>query len=138
MTMPRWLTDMLIAKGAMSETGLTWRAGIRTHRLCRMPCLAGIDDNGLDTWCDLGELHSSGEAHALLEGRWTYDLHAGTQLCYRNADRIAWQPAGTGRNPVLAEHRCQHPIPAAWTMPPQPAATPRLTMTEGETTRCPF
>lgn len=125
MTAP-WLTELLTAKGILSEQGLTRTARIRTHKPCHMPCLAGIDDNGLDTWCDLAELHPHGEAHALLEDRWTYDL-AGTQLCHRNAGRITWQPAATpGGRPVFAQHHCHDPIPATWTVPPQPA-TPHRT-----------
>jgi hypothetical protein len=104
-----------------------------------MPTLAGIDDLGLDTWCDLGELTPHGEAHALLDSRWTYEL-ADPQLVHRTTIHITWQPAATsGRRPVFAQHRCHAPIPAAWTIPspaPQRATTAQPTTPEDAT--CPF
>lgn len=130
MTAP-WLTQMLLDKGVMSQAGLTRNAAIRTHKPCRTPCLAGIDDIGYDTWCDLGELTPTGEVNALLEDRRTFDLHAQRLLCRRFASRIAYAPAGrdTGR-PVFAEHRCDAPIPDAWRQPPPPR-TPTPPRSEG-------
>lgn len=129
--MPRWLQDMLIAKGAISETGLTRTAGIRTHKPCRMPTLAGYDADtcAFDTWCDLAELTTAGEVHALLDGRHTYELDI-NRLHRRDHWIISGRPAG-GRTPVFAEHRCHQPIPATWTVPPQPASAPRTAPTEG-------
>ena len=136
-TMPRWLTKMLLDKGVISEHGLTRNAAIRTHKPCRIPTLAGIDDTGFDTWCDLAELDPHGEAHALLDGRLTYDLYAGRLLCHRTPSRITHAPAGQARTrddrPVFAEHRCHHPIPATWCVPPLPAQpTPPATPSSQE------
>jgi hypothetical protein len=120
-TMPEWLKTMLIDQGRLSETGLTRRARIRTHKPCHLPTLAGYDADtcALDTWCDLAELTLAGEVHALLAGRTTYELT--TERLYRR-DRwtITGRPAGR-MTPVFAEHRCHAPIPATWAVPPLPA-----------------
>ena len=115
-----WLRAMLVATGAMSETGLTFKAGLRTHRKCRGLTVAGIDDNGLDAWCEPTPLSPAGEAQALLGGRATWDLYAGTGLTYRTPSAIRYRPAGDDRRPVLAEHVCGQPLPAAWLAPPPP------------------
>ena len=134
--MPNWLRATLIDKGILTDTGLTRTARIHTHRPCHMPTLAAIDDHGLDTWCDLAELTTTGELHALLTGRPTWDLHATRTLCARSTPRrIAYWPAGTPDHPVFAEHRCHHPIPNTWTVPPTPQpATPPTTKDD----ECPF
>jgi hypothetical protein len=115
-----WLVAMLVAKGAMSESGLTFRAGLRTHRPCRGLTVAGIDDNGLDTWCEPSPLSPDGELAALLVGRPTWDLYAGHGLTYRRATAISHRPAGDASRPVLAQHVCGDPLPAAWLAPPLP------------------
>jgi len=120
-----WITQMLIDKGIVSEGGLTRKARIQTHRPCRMPCLAAIDDLGLDTWCDLAELTPQGELDSLLEGRHTWHLHAGTDLCHRGRMRIAWSSAGDRSLPVFAEHRCDQPIGRERSMPAEPPAPVR-------------
>lgn len=130
----RWLAEMLVAKGVMSESGLLFRAGVRTHRPCRRACLAGIDDSGLDTWCDLRELSRDGELHALLAGRRTWDLYAGRGLTIRRSSAIAYRPAGDRRRPVFAEHRCHQPLPADWCLPPATSHQPPRAATE----RIPF
>ena len=112
-----WLTEMLIAKGVMSESGLTRNAGIRTHRPCQTACVAGIDDSGFDTWCELREITRDGELQALLDGRHTWDLHAGRGLTVRGSLAIRHRPAQTPGRPVLVEHRCGQPIPASWIAP---------------------
>jgi hypothetical protein len=135
-TQPRWLTDMLIAKGAMSESGLTRTARIRTHKPCHLPTLAGYDNDtcALDTWCDLAELTLAGEVHALLAGRTTYEL-ATERLYRRDHWTITGRPAG-GRTPVFAEHQCHAPIPATWAIT-RPPAPPAKTISQEEAT-CPF
>ena len=124
-TMPAWLRSMLVDKGYMTHDGVTFRARIRTCRHCHLPAVAGIDDNGLTTWCDPGELSPDGELQALLDGRRTWDLYGGTGLTLRTRSAIAYRPAGDQRRPVLAEHRCHQAIPATWCMPPihRPATT---------------
>ena len=121
-----WLTSMLVDKGVMSEGGLTRRAKLLAHPPCHFPTLAGLDADrcALDAWCDLGELTLEGEALALLDGRRTYELHGG-RLSPRDRWCIPGRPAGRSRWPVLAEHRCHDPIPAAWCIPhrPEPATT---------------
>ena len=124
-----WLTSMLVDKGVMSERGLTRRAKLVSHRACGFPTLAGFDADraALDVWCDLGELTLEGEALALLDGRRTYELHAG-RLSPRDRWCIPSRPAGKSRWPVFAERRCHEPIPAAWCIPHRPAP-PRPTTT---------
>ncbi|MDP1877991.1 MAG: hypothetical protein Q8M17_10610 [Actinomycetota bacterium] len=133
--MPAWLRSMLQAKGVISETGLTRNAGIRTHRPCHAACIAGIDDNGFDTWTDPTELTPTGELQALLDGRRTWDLHAHRALTLRTSISIQHRPAGNPARPVLAQHRCHQPIPSSWAMPPwEPLAAPPST----EDDECPF
>lgn len=122
--MPDWLRSMLVDKGYMTREGVTFRARIRSCRDCHLPTVAGIDDNGLTTWCDPGELTPDGELLALLDGRHTWDLYGGSQLTYRRPSAITHRPAGDRRRPVLAEHRCHQPIPASWCCPPRPAPAP--------------
>lgn len=121
-----WLTSMLVDKGVMSEGGLTRRAKLIEHRPCNFPTLGGLDADraALDALCDLGELTLYGEAMALLDGRRTYELHAG-RLSRRDKWQIAGRPAAASRWPVFAEHRCHDPIPASWCIPhlPAPPAT---------------
>ena len=112
--MAPWLRSMLIDKGVMSESGLTLRAHIRTHRGCGLPTLSGICDIGFDAWCDLAELTAIGEAEALLAGRRTYELYSGRSLYSRDRWTIHSRPAGGERHPVLAEHRCGEQVPAGW------------------------
>lgn len=139
-TTPPWLIRMLTEQGHISDTGLTRNATIRTHKPCHHPTLAGIDDIGFDTWCDLAELHPQGEANALLDGRWTFDLYASRLLCHRTPNRITHAPAGQHHTrdyrPVFAEHRCHQPIPATWAIPPTPA--PTSPPPSQEETSCPF
>lgn len=123
--MPSWLRSMLEAKGVISAQGLTGKARIVTHRTCGIPTLAGFDDHvaALDAWCDLGQLTAEGELRALLDGRQTYRLWNGRELRRRDRWNIPGHPP-TQRAPVFAEHRCHHPIPATWCMPPTSHNTP--------------
>ena len=137
MTLAPWLQAHLIAKGVMSQSGLTRRAKIHTHR-CGLPCLAGYDNDwaAMDAWCELQAINAQGEAEALLEGRATYNYSIiGQQIYPRWHWHIAGEPAGTmPRIRVLVEHRCDTPIPAHWADPQddhQPA-TPK------ESDECPF
>lgn len=123
-----WLRDMLIASGHLDEHGLGFKARLRRHRPCRGLTVAGIDDNGLSTWCEPTPLSPSGEAEALLSGRATWDLFGGSGLTYRRAAAIAYRPAGDHRRPVLAEHLCGQSLPAAWLAPRvTPATAPTST-----------
>ena len=126
--MAPWLRSMLIDKGVMSEGGLTRTAHIRTHRSCGLPTMSGISDLGFDTWCDLAELTTTGEAEALLTGRHTYELYAGRSLYHRDRWTIHSRPAGGERHPVLAEHRCAEQLPADWILrrPETTAPAPAL------------
>lgn len=130
-TMPRWLSEALIDKGILTAQGLTRTARVRTHP-CGVPCLAGIDDNGLDAWCELAEITTLAEAHALLDDRTTYRIHA-AQLVRRDQWHIRAHPASD--EPTLVEHRCHASLPADWIapLPALPAPAPRK-----ETSACPF
>lgn len=118
-----WLRDMLIASGHLDEHGLGFKARLRRHRPCRGLTVAGIDDNGLSTWCEPTPLSPDGEVAALLSGRSTWDLFAGHALTYRRASAICHRPAGSRRRPVLAEHMCSQPLPASWLAPPPVTVT---------------
>ena len=128
--MAPWLRSMLVDKGVMSESGLTRRAHIRTHRGCGLPTLSGICDIGFDTWCELAELTSAGEAEALLAGRRTYELYAGRSLYIRDRWTISSRPAGGDRHPVLAEHRCGEQLPADWILQRPETPAPARTLDE--------
>lgn len=123
-SMPAWLKRHLIDTGVLTESGLGRKARLRRHQRCGIPTLAGLDADLLafEASCDLGELTAAGEANALLEGRRTYELSVRSELHHRDRYAIKARPAG-GSTTVLAEHRCDQPIPAAWCVPaPKPAA----------------
>lgn len=114
-TLPNWMREMLIAKGALTETGLSRKAKILTHRPCGIPCLAGLDapNCALETWCDLTELSTTGEAQALLQGRRTLQLRTDGTLNYRDHWNIKSTPAGN-RHRIFATHSCNNPAPDTW------------------------
>lgn len=109
-----WMQSVLVEKGYLTESGVTHRAAIRTHNKCRAACLAGISSDGFETWCDPVEIHAAGELLALLDGRLTFSLFAGRELCLRGHREIADYPAGAGERPAFAAHRCGVLVPAAW------------------------
>lgn len=132
-----WLTRMLLDQGYMDAAGLTRKARLRTCPGCRRSALAGLDSRvaGLSTWCDLTELSPLGEAMALVDGRWTYEVwDAGSrpELERRGIDRVRAHPPGSpGCHPVLAGHRCRDPIPASWAAPAAPPVQPQpVTLTD--------
>lgn len=145
--MPAWMQRMLIDKGVLGHNGLSDRARIHTCRQCRLPVLAGWDarSGALDAWCDLAELTLEGELQALLDNRQTYHLDA-DRIQRRNRYAIQAIPAGGQlpinerprypfeQYPVFAQHRCNEPIPTAWTV--QPLTELAAPTTEGEP--CPF
>lgn len=121
-SMPDWLRAQLIEKGYLSETGLSQKARIIRHRACGLPCLAGLDSDmcALEAYTDLAELSPLGEAEALLQGRRTYEYYPHRKhLRLRNHWSIRARPAGSG-NPIFAEHHCEQPVPADWTVPTKP------------------
>ena len=132
----KWLQEMLVAKGVMSATGLTRKARIHSHRPCSQATVAGYDADvcALDAWCDLHELTADGEVLALLDGRVTYEVD-GERLHRRDRWAIRSRPAG-GSTPVLAEHRCDAPLPFDWRAPT--VTTPPPPATDMEETQCPF
>jgi hypothetical protein len=93
-------------------------------------CVAGLDADScaFEVWTDIDPLTADGEVQVLITGRATYDLWGPTDrqtLEERRAAHIAKAPAG-GSRPVLAEHRCAEPLPAAWVIPfaPTPPTAP--------------
>lgn len=103
---------------------LTSKTRQRKARLGRCPkcaawTLRGVENDfaGLIAEADAAYLSWAGEiAAATFEGRLTYALDRDGRLEYRDQGRRA-KPS---REPLLAEHRCAHPIPATWlaTLPP--------------------
>ena len=96
------------------------RANETTCR-CGAIVTAGIDADrcALNAAADPTPLTHRGELLANVAGRRTYAVDHDRRL-HR---RTAWSLARPAREPVLAEHRCGHPIPAHWLAPepPQPA-----------------
>jgi hypothetical protein len=123
---PRWLTEMLIDQGRLSESGLTRRTRLRTHRPCSVLTVAGFDSDraALDAWCDPHPLTNAGEVEALLDDRWTYEL-VGQRLERRDRWNIPGHPP-SHELVVLASHVCDSPIPAGWRLPPAPPAPRRV------------
>lgn len=124
--MPAWLKRHLVDTGVLTESGLGRKAQLRRHRTCGLPIMLGLDADvcAFEATCDLGELTAAGEAAALLEGRRTYELNVRGELRTREPHDITRRPAGAA-TPVLAEHRCAAPIPAAWCVPRPPTASRR-------------
>ena len=96
------------------------RANETTCR-CGAIVTAGIDADrcALNAAADPTPLNRTGELLAVIAGRRTYAVDRDRRLHRRNA----WSLARPAREPVLAEHRCGHPIPDHWLAPepPQPA-----------------
>lgn len=101
----------LIRAGHLSPEGIGRRAQPRRCRDCHARILTGLDDDIAALRADVEPtpVTALGEMIAHLEGRRTYALvhnFGRLVLDYRDANRIAHRPAGTGRLDVLVEHRC--------------------------------
>ena len=141
--MPDWLKRSLVAKGVLSEQGLTRKAKVMHCRRCRQPVMAGFDAEraAMDAWCDFAELTAFGEAMALVEGRRTYSLTDGERpvLDHRDRWRIAGAPAGAEGSPVvLASHVCGARVPRAWERPRVPRQPPRPGAVDDDLADIPF
>lgn len=111
------LTEYLIT-GNHIGPGMRRRARMRVCGGCKVLILGGYDDvvcafpRRADPW----PLNATGEAAALLEGRWTVSLlreGSGFVLDPRWPQHIEAKPAGaTRRQDVLREHRCGSPPPS--------------------------
>lgn len=130
---PTWLRDHLIRAGAITETGASRRANIRTCPACRARILVGLDDiqGALEVRADPVPLSPLGEALAHLAGARTLALHreGGRFVLDRRADRdITKRPAGTAdREDVVREHRCETGLTLPETAPTTfPEAAPPL------------
>lgn len=102
-----------------STTGAHRRASIRVCR-CHAPILAGLDGEvaAFSVAVDPYALTPAGEVEALRQSRRTYDLDQ-MRLSQRDRWTIPGRPPTPAR-PVVAEHRCGHPIPDDWKAPPPP------------------
>lgn len=102
-------------------TGASRKAQIRVHS-CHAPILAGLDADvaALSVAVDPYPLTPLGEVEALRDSRRTYDLRQ-MRLDRRDHWTIPGHPPSP-RHPVVAEHRCGHPIPDDWKAPPAPPA----------------
>lgn len=111
----------------MTTTIPTWRRQLivnnsRRTRLdtcsCGQPILTGLDDDNCAFVAntDLPFLTWAGELAArVVDQRKTYALQAG--VLFR---RDPLQHIGESANPIVAEHRCGHPIPDTWRQPLTP------------------
>lgn len=113
---PAWL----LAK----QGGILRAASLGTCR-CGQPVLQGLDADraALTATCDIAPINEIGELVALAQGRRTYDLVGGYQrkeLEYR----YEWNIKKKRRYPVLAEHKCGHPLHEHATPTPAPERKP--------------
>lgn len=129
--MPGWLLQLLSDHGAITERGFTRRARVHPCPTCCGTTIAGLDADhaAFEARCDIEPLNREGEAGALTAGRRTLALHAAGSRRWEFERRTprgirAHPAADPGTQPVLAEHRCAEPIPAAWCAPTPPAPTP--------------
>lgn len=106
---PHWLRQRILANARKAKLDIC---------PCGTPVLAGLDDDAC-AWpavVDTSPLIPAGELAAVyLEDRRTYDLCVG-ELWRRERT----QHGRESRAPVLPEHRCNDPVPSAWTKPPDP------------------
>lgn len=95
------------------------RPQLRVHR-CGEWVLVGLDDEpaGLTAWCDQYPISQAGEVAALTAGRWTWSISHG-RLERRNRWTIPGHPPAPDLL-VIAEHRCDSPLPDDWLAPPTP------------------
>lgn len=145
-TKPRneWLTEHLVNSGHITANGISRRARIRSCRTCRHPVLAGLDADicALPAIVDPHPLTGLGEMLACLEHRLTYELRSsgnrGYRLNERDADKIAYSPAGTRTDlDVLRAHSCHaRPLSAPETTDTVFARSQRLNLDPNA--ECPF
>ena len=89
---------------------------------CQREVLAALDYHiaAIEVLVEPYPLSRRGEVEALRDGRATYQIrHYG--LGRRRAPHIRTSPAET--TTVLAEHRCEHPLPTEWIAAPKPRPT---------------
>lgn len=94
----------LIAKGVMTETGLTHKPRTRPCRHCRTQTVACIDDLGTDAHAWPTPTTPLGELLAKVAGLRTWHHMFTGGLMARGPQTITAKPAGTVA--VLVEHRC--------------------------------
>ena len=101
---------------------MTRRAADTICAPCWTYTLAGIDADvaGLPVAVDNFPLSRQGELLAVVAGRAVYALDIRGELHRR--DR--WALRRPSKEPVLAEHRCGQPLPAAWLAPATPRPRP--------------
>lgn len=119
-TMPRWLTDQLIADGVMTADRVTKHARPRRCHDCGLFTLTGLDDL-LPKVVHVDPLPTTtaGEAFALLTGRRSFALDR-DELYQRTAGRISFHHADD--LPVYVEHECHSPpIPINTRFKPPPS-----------------
>ncbi|MEV6526871.1 hypothetical protein AB0M43_33565 [Longispora sp. NPDC051575] len=85
---------------------------------CRTLVLTGIAE-GVPAHVDPHPVAPAGELTAVVQGRATYTVKQG-ELVRRDALRVR-----SLRGPVVVDHRCGEPIPAAQLAPPDPPPAPR-------------
>lgn len=105
MTAPSWLRH--------SHGGATRTVRIRLCSRCHNPILTGLDADicALPARVDPVPVSELGEALARIDNRCTYD-YVKTRAVPVLEYRESWTIAAPRRFPVLAEHKCGHPLPA--------------------------
>ena len=104
---PAW-QRALIAANARKAKAILCRCGV--------PVIAGLDDDvcAFTVAADVTALSWAGElACAVVQARPVFEL-SGKEL-HR---RYPWRQSRPCEQPVLPEHRCNDPVPPAWTSPP--------------------
>lgn len=100
--------------GAVTERGIGRSLAATTCRDCHTPTVRALDADicAFEVTLDPTPLDPLGETLAIATGRTTYDVvptKTGLLIEPRSPQRIT-QPR---RHPVLAQHRCGQPLPAA-------------------------
>jgi hypothetical protein len=118
--MPTWLRRHLEQTGKLDTDGFsrTIRAG--RCPTCHQPTVRGLDDENcaVPVRCDAVVLDQVGELLAVTAGRTTYDVTGSAQRPTLDR-RLPAHISAPRRYPVLAEHRCGQPLPAANDIPEQ-------------------
>jgi hypothetical protein len=122
--MPTWLRRHLEQTGRLDTDGCsrTIRAGHCPD--CHTPTVRGLDSDicGMPVRCDTDVLDPVGELLAVAAGRITYDVTGPARRPQLDPRRPA-HITGPRRYPVLAEHRCGHPLPTSNQPDPTPPAS---------------